>query len=181
MLRNKQIWSKLKKKKKICLSMQGILFDSGFPGSSGGKEPTHNVGDQGSIPGSGRSPGEGHGNPPQHSCLENSMDRGARWAAVHGVAKSRTWLSDYFHSFILPGTKIPHAMEQRSLCTTTKTQPTQRNKYFKRILLLLLVGSGCGSQHGDCKIENAGTTEAVMSPCGPGGKGTEPKRVILQP
>ena len=136
--------------------MQGILFDSGFPGSSDGKEPTHNAGDPGSIPGSGRSPGEGHGNPPQHSCLENSMDRGAWWAAVHGVAKSRTWLSDYFHSFIFPGTKIPRAVEQRSLCTTTKTQPTQRNKYVKRILLLLLVGSGCGSQHGDCKIESAG-------------------------
>ena len=70
--------------------MQGILFDSGFPGSSGGKEPTHNVGDLGSIPGSGRSPGEGHGNPPQHSCLENSMDRGARWAIVRGVTKSWT-------------------------------------------------------------------------------------------
>ena len=60
------------------------------------------------------------------------MDRGAWWAAVHGVTKSRTWLSDYFHSFILPGTKISHAMEQISLCTTTKTQPTQRNKYVKK-------------------------------------------------
>ena len=45
---------------------------------------------QGSIPGLGRSPGEGHGNPLQYSCLENPMDRGALWAAVHGVAESDT-------------------------------------------------------------------------------------------
>ena len=50
----------------------------------------HNVGDLGSIPGLGRSPGEGNGNPLQYSCLENPMDGGAWWATVHGVAKSRT-------------------------------------------------------------------------------------------
>ena len=49
----------------------------------------------GSISGSGRFPGEGNGNPPQYSCLENPMDRGAWWATVHGVAKSRTRLSDF--------------------------------------------------------------------------------------
>ena len=49
----------------------------GFPGGSGGKESTCNAGDQGSIPESGRSPGEGSGNPLQYSCLENSMGRGA--------------------------------------------------------------------------------------------------------
>ena len=58
-----------------------------------------NEGDLGSIPGSGRSPGEGNGNPLQYSCLENPMDRGARWATVHGVTKSRTRLSDFTHSF----------------------------------------------------------------------------------
>ena len=47
------------------------------------------------IPGSGRSPGEGNGSPLQYSCLENSMDRGAWWATVHGVAKSQAWLSNY--------------------------------------------------------------------------------------
>ena len=56
------------------------------------------AGDQGSIPGSGRSPGEGHGNPLQHSCLENPMDRGAWWAIIHEVTKSWTWLSDFFLS-----------------------------------------------------------------------------------
>ena len=49
---------------------------------------------QGSIPGPGRSPGEENGNPLQYSCLENSMDRGAWWAAVHRIAKSQTQLSN---------------------------------------------------------------------------------------
>ena len=48
--------------------------------------------DAGSIPGSGRSPGGGHGNPYQYSCLENPMDRGVWWATVHGAAKSQTRL-----------------------------------------------------------------------------------------
>jgi len=51
------------------------------------KESTCNVGDAVLIPGSGRSPGEGNGNPLQYSCLENSIDRGAWWAIVHGVTK----------------------------------------------------------------------------------------------
>ena len=55
-----------------------------------------NAGDAGSIPESGRSPGEGNGNPLQYSCLGNLMDRGAWRATVHGVAKSWTQLS-YFH------------------------------------------------------------------------------------
>ena len=61
------------------------------------KNPPVNAGDTGdicSIPGLGRSPGGGHGNPLQYSCLENPMDRGAWWATVHGIAKSLTRLSD---------------------------------------------------------------------------------------
>ena len=65
-----------------------------FPGGSDSKASVYNVGDWGLIPGSGRSPGEGNGSPLQYSCLENPMDGGARWATVHGVAKSRTRLSD---------------------------------------------------------------------------------------
>ena len=56
------------------------------------------VRDTGSIPGLGRSPGKGNGNPVQYSCLENSMDRGAWQATVHGAAKSGTWLSDWTHT-----------------------------------------------------------------------------------
>ena len=55
--------------------------------------------DVGSIPGSGRSPGGGHSNPLQYSCLENPMDREAWWATVHGVAKSRTQLRDLTFTF----------------------------------------------------------------------------------
>ena len=61
----------------------------GFPVGSDGKESARIAGDPGSILG-GRSPGEGHGSPLQYSCLENPMDKGAWWAIVHGVAKSRT-------------------------------------------------------------------------------------------
>ena len=66
----------------------------GFPAVSDGKEPACNVGDAGSVPGLGRSPREGIGYPFQYSCLENPMDGGAWWPAVHGVAKSRTQLKN---------------------------------------------------------------------------------------
>ena len=69
----------------------------GFPGGSDSKASTCNAGDQGSIPVSGRFPGEGNGNPLQYSCLENSTDGGAWWATVQGVAKSRTRLSEFTH------------------------------------------------------------------------------------
>ena len=57
------------------------------------------MGDPGSIPGSGRSPGERNGNPLQYFCLENSMDGGAWWVTVHGVIKSRTRLSNFAFTF----------------------------------------------------------------------------------
>ena len=66
------------------------LIVEGFPGGSAAKESAHNVGDLGSIPGLGRSPGEGKGSPLQCSGLKNSMD-----CTVHGVAKSWTRLSDF--------------------------------------------------------------------------------------
>ena len=72
-----------------------FLFLGSFPGSSDGKASAYNAEDPGSIPGSGRSPGEGNGNPLQYSCLENPMDRGAWWATIHRVTKSRTRLSDF--------------------------------------------------------------------------------------
>ena len=79
------------------LSQQGLPSISksfGFPGSSVNKESACNVGDPGSIPGSGRSSGEGNGNRLQYSCLENPMDRGVWQATVHGILSSQTQLSD---------------------------------------------------------------------------------------
>ena len=102
----------LKKKKKKqpykhghCLFSQKTVFDYSqvmfihrslhqrdFPGGSDGKASAYNAGDLGSIPGPGRSPGEGNGNPLQYSCLENPRDGGAWWAAVYGVTQSQTLL-----------------------------------------------------------------------------------------
>ena len=72
-----------------------------FSDGSGGKESTCNVEDLGLIPGLGRSPGGGHGNPFRYSCLSNLMDRGAWGAIPHGDAKSETQLSDFFFSLSL--------------------------------------------------------------------------------
>ena len=67
----------------VCVSMYIYIMD--FPGSSDSKASAYNVGDLGSIPGPGRSPGEGNDNPLQYSYLENPMDRGAWWTTVHGM------------------------------------------------------------------------------------------------
>ena len=77
----------------------------GFPGSSEVKASACNAGDLGSIPGLGRFPGEGNGNPLQYSCLENPMDGETQQDTVHGVTKSRIRLSDFTFTFTL--TNIP--------------------------------------------------------------------------
>ena len=74
------------------------IWTASKPLSSDGKVSACNAGDLGLIPRSGRSPGEGSGNPLQYSCLQNPMDGGAWGTAVHGVAKSQTRLSDFTHS-----------------------------------------------------------------------------------
>ena len=79
----------------------------GFPYGSAGKEFTCNVGDLGSIPGSGRSPGEGNGYPLQYPGLENSMD-----CTVHGVTKSQTWLRN-FHFLSAIKKKEPQMWDHR--------------------------------------------------------------------
>ena len=105
----------------------GSVDKKDFLGCSDGKESSCNKEDLSLIPGSRRSPGEGNGYPLQYSCLENSMDRGAWWATIHGIAKGRTRLSHTHTQWIriclpMQGTrfdpwseKIPHASEQLSL------------------------------------------------------------------
>ena len=69
---------------------QDVCMTMGFPGGSDCKESACSAGDRVWIAGSGRSPGEGNGNPLQYFCLENSMDRGAWWATIHRVTKSQS-------------------------------------------------------------------------------------------
>ena len=78
-----------------------IVVITGFPGGSEVKASPSNAGDPGSISGSGRSPGEGNGNPLQCSCLENPMDEEAWLAAIYGVAQSRTLLKRFSSSSIV--------------------------------------------------------------------------------
>ena len=76
-----------------------LYMVKGFPGGSEVKVSASNAGGPDSIPGLGRFPGEGDGNPLQYSCLESPMDGGAWWATVHGVAKSRTRLNGFTFTF----------------------------------------------------------------------------------
>ena len=77
------------------------FFSRDFAGGSDDKASVYNAGDLGSIPGLGRSLGDGNGNPLQYSCLKNPMDRGALWATVQGVAKSQTQLSDFTFTLLI--------------------------------------------------------------------------------
>ena len=89
-----------------------------LPGWSSSKESSCSAGDAGgtgSIPGSGRSPEEGDGNPLQDSCLENPMDRGAWWAMVHEVTKSWTRLSDFTFTFHFRALEKAMATHSRTL------------------------------------------------------------------
>ena len=90
--------------KKVIIILYILLYEyfiiKGFPGGSDSKVSVCNSGDPGSIPGSGRCPGERNGTPLQYSCLENPMDREAGYATIHGVAKSQTRWSDF--TFSLP-------------------------------------------------------------------------------
>ena len=97
--------------------VQGFLGGSvkNPPGSGGDTRET------GSIPGSGRSPREGNGNPLQYSCLGNSMDRGAWWATVHGVAKSQTQLSNFTFTLTLLKTYLLRLFYGYRCCTVRKT------------------------------------------------------------
>ena len=87
----------------------------GFPGGSEVKASASSAGNPGSFPGSGRSPGEGSGNPLQYSCLENPMEGGAWWTAVHGVTKSRTRLSDF--TYLLNPDSVAITEVQKMRCS----------------------------------------------------------------
>ena len=91
-----------------------FYFFRHFHGGSDGKVSAYNAGDPGSIPGSGRSPGERNGNQLQYSCLENPMDGGVWWATVHGVAKSWTLLSTFtsLHPVSHRGYNILHSHQK---------------------------------------------------------------------
>ena len=92
-----------------------------FPGGAVAKNLPANAGDAGDlIPGSGRSPGEGNGNPLQFSCLENSMHRGAWWATVHGVEKGRTRLSTHTQTH----TTVVHKDTQQDIYWKEEVQQT---------------------------------------------------------
>ena len=82
-----------------------ITVKPSFPAGSEGRASAYNAGDPGSIPGWGRSSGDGNGNPLPYSCLENPADGGAWWATVHGAAKSQTRLSDFTPNFLGLGHK----------------------------------------------------------------------------
>ena len=94
-----------------------------FPGGSDGKASAYNAGDPGSIPGLGRSPGEGNGNPLQYSCQENPMNGGACQVTVHGVAKNRTRLSNF--------TSLP---PRKSNCFHT-----YKNVFLKLIIITCII------------------------------------------
>ena len=103
----------------------------GFPGGSDDEESTCSAGDLGLIPGSGRSPGEGNGNPLQFFCLENSTDGGAWWSAAHGTAKSRTSLSDV-HSLTQAGKRKDYLSLIKDIYENpelTYTWPVSTGKY----------------------------------------------------
>ena len=82
-------------------SLDTALVNAMRCGDSEVKASACNAGDLGSIPGLGRSPGEGNGKPLQYSCLENPMDRGAWWAVLHRGAKSQTQLGDFTFTFFM--------------------------------------------------------------------------------
>ena len=110
----------------------------GFPGGWDGKESAYSAGHLSSIPESGRSPGEGNGNPLQHSCLENPMDRGAWRAVVHGVTKSWKRLSnEHFHFQRHSGSPISLLLHGISFLWHYSSWKSKKN-HLARCLALVL-------------------------------------------
>ena len=115
---------------------QASLMD--FPGGSDGKASAYNAGDPASVPGLGRSPGEGNGNPFQYSCLENPRDRGTWWASVYGVAESDT-------------TEATQQQQEFVLCPKDHKNILNDFKHFEQVILV-----GCRVHKGGNKIGSRG-------------------------
>ena len=120
------LWKKSKKR-------LWVVYES-FSGASDGWDSAYNVGDLGLVPGLGRSPGEGHGNPLQYSCLENSMDRWAWQATVHGVTKSWIWLSNS-HTHTHTHTQYMHLHKKTLKMLKQKVLKVSRNRVPGHLLL----------------------------------------------
>ena len=105
---------------KPAFSLSSYVCYYTIPGGSDGKASAYNVGDLGSIHGSGRFPVKGNGNPLQYSCLENPVERGSWWATVHGVAKSQTWLKDF--TFTLYNVYISLSLTSLSMALSIEPQ-----------------------------------------------------------
>ena len=120
------LWKKSKKR-------LWVVYES-FSGASDGWDSAYNVGDLGLVPGLGRSPGEGHGNPLQYSCLENSMDRWAWQATVHGVTKSWIWLSNW-HTHTHTHTQYMHLHKKTLKMLKQKVLKVSRNRVPGHLLL----------------------------------------------
>ena len=126
----------------ISLNDKAFYAYLGLPRWFGGKKnPSANAGDTGWIPGWGRSPGGGNGNPLQYSCLENHMDRGAWRGTVHGVAKSQIWLSDW---------ACTHACLFYRLCCST--HQFRRHLYIYWALTMYQHYSACWEANSKCPI-----------------------------
>ena len=108
-------------------------INQSFPGDSDSRESTWNAGDLGSVTGSVKSPGEENRNSLQYSFLENSMERGAWWAIVHGVAKSQTWPSDKTLSHA-------HYIEPPGKITELIRRQRERNAMWVRAFIIVFEG-----------------------------------------
>ena len=143
----------------------------GLPQWPSGKEAAYNTGDAGSIPGLGRSPGGGHGNPLQYSCLENPMDRGAWWARMHGVAKSQMplqGLSRYTRMYLLHAIHFSAKANRLSLhcfpnVLSEKLKLTSSDPSFSPVPFLfpqVLTSGLCGSA---CTLPNSSPVKVAIS------------------
>ena len=132
-----------------------LLYYMGFPHSLVSKESACNAGDLGLIPGSGRSPGEGNGNPLQYSCLENPMDRGALQATVHRVARVGHDLATKPPLYYISSVQSLSHVQLFATSWTTACQASLSFSISWSLLKLMSTGSVMPSNH------------LILAPCFP--------------